>query len=115
MKTERNWAIWREYRSGGTTLSALGAKHGVGRARIRQIVMKCGREVKCALSTRLLPLAVLLEDSVREGTLGVEFTFQLDDPFDIYDGWGEWEPLYLGYNTWTWFKVNIPADEGMEP
>jgi hypothetical protein len=113
MKTERNWAIWREYRSGGIFLREMAVKYGVSPTRISQIIRRRDRDVKRVLNRGLCPSYGPLEDPVREGTLGVEFTFRLDDPFDIYDGWGEWERLYLGYDTWTWFKVNIPSGEDM--
>jgi len=45
-KPERNLAIWRERKEAGTTLRALGEKHGLTPERIRQIVAKEDRRIK---------------------------------------------------------------------
>jgi DNA-directed RNA polymerase sigma subunit (sigma70/sigma32) len=42
----RNQSIWRERKEEGTTLQALGEKHGLTRERIRQIVAKEDRRIK---------------------------------------------------------------------
>jgi hypothetical protein len=45
-KPERNLSIWKERKEQGTTLRALGEKHGLGPERIRQIVAKEDRRLK---------------------------------------------------------------------
>jgi len=44
-KPERNYAIWAERKEQGTTFRALGEKHSLSPARVRQIVEKEDRKI----------------------------------------------------------------------
>ena len=101
-KHTRNWAIWREYCAGGTG-KAVGERYGVSAGRVLQIRDKCDKEVKRALERELHVASCPLPDSVREGLLGVEFTFTMDDPWNPYTGRKGWKRLSDG----SWFKFNI--------
>jgi len=87
---ERNWAIWRDYRTTSATLREVGRAHGIGPERVRQIVMKADRSVINAL-TRMPDSPVPTSDAEREGTLGVEFVFTHEAALD--DSAEDWEPL----------------------
>ena len=74
---ERNWAIWRDYRTTSATLRDVGRAHGIDPERVRQIVLKADRAVINAL-TRAPDAPVPASDAEREGMLGVEFVFTRD-------------------------------------
>ncbi len=67
----RKWAVWKQYRAGGTTLNKVGEDFGVGVERTRQMVHQCERILRTALNRDILTFPV--KDEVREATLGVEF------------------------------------------
>lgn len=87
---ERNWAIWRDYRTTSATLREVGSAHGIGAERVRQKVLKTDRAVINGL-TRTPDAPVPMSDADREGTLGVEFIFA----HDVHTSHREagWEPL----------------------
>jgi len=103
-KHKRNWAIWREYRAGGVTLANVGAKHGFSGSRARQIVVGCDKQVLHALRRRISPATEPLPDHMREGLLGVEFTFRADDPWNPFCGYGDWVNVDN-----SWFQITIGA------
>ena len=107
-KNERNWSIWREYRAGGVRLVEVGAKHGVTIGRVRQIVLRCDQQVKYSLRKMFRPSFKPLEDHIRDGLLGIEFTF-MDDLALTYEDRcsGQWQQL----DNETWFKINIGASD----
>ena len=105
-QNERNWAMWREYRSGGIRLKDLGAKHGITSGRVQQIVMRCDRLVRGALRKTMRPPVEPLEDHIRNGLLGVEFTFRADDPWDVHCGYGDWVEVDN-----SWFQITIGASD----
>ena len=43
---DRNWALWRERVTDGTTYAALGSRYGVHAGRAQQIVRKCSWQVR---------------------------------------------------------------------
>lgn len=43
---DRNWAIWRERVTDGTTYAALGSRYGIHGGRVQQIFQKCKREIR---------------------------------------------------------------------
>ena len=88
---ERNWAIWRDYRTTSATLHEVGRAHDIlTRERVRQIVAKIDRAIIKAL-TRMPDSPVPTSEAEREGTLGVEFVFTHEAALD--DSAGGWEPL----------------------
>ena len=105
-KNERNWAVWREYRSGGVRLADVGAKYDITASRARQIVTRCDKLVHHALCMPLRPTIELLDDHVRDGILGVEFTFRADDPWDPHQGLGDW----IGLDN-AWFQITVGASD----
>ena len=103
-KNERNWAVWREYRLGGIGLADLGAKYDITASRTRQIVVRCDRQVLYALRKLIRPTTEPLEDHIRNGILGVEFTFVDDLAITWEQLWsGEWTRL----DNETWFKLEM--------
>ena len=101
-KHERNWVIWRQYRTTSATLAKIGRAHGIGPQRVHNIVREIDRALRTAL-TRERCSPVPTSDAEREGTLGIEFVFthELSAPVDeygdrqlfmIYEG-SCWEPL----------------------
>jgi hypothetical protein len=90
----RKWAVWKQYRAGGTTLSKVGEDFGIGVERTRQLVHKCERILRTALNRDILTFPA--SDEVREATLGVEFVFRNDLTFRFVDGdqrgWDQLEP-----------------------
>ena len=90
----RKWAVWKQYRAGGTTLNKVGEDFGVGVERTRQMVHKCERILRTALNRDILTFPVI--DEVREATLGVEFVFRNELTFNVLDGdqkgWERLEP-----------------------
>ena len=106
-KNERNWAVWREYRSGGICLADIGAKYGITASRARQIVVRCDRQVLHALRKLIRPTTEPLEDHVRNGILGVEFTFVDDLVITQEQLWsGQWTRL----DNETWFNLKTGAN-----
>lgn len=90
---ERNWAIWREYRTTSAILREVGRAHGIGPERVRQIVIKADRAIINAL-TRMPDSPVPTSDAEREGTLGVEFVFTHEAALDDTSYRAEdWKPL----------------------
>lgn len=90
---ERNWAIWRDYRTTSATLRDVGRAHGIDPERVRQIVLKGDRAVINAL-TRTPDAPVPASEAAREGMLGVEFVFTHEAVLGnaSYRA-GGWEPL----------------------
>ena len=80
----RKWAVWKQYRAGGTTLNKVGEDFGIGVERTRQMVHQCERILRTALNRDILTFPVI--DEVREATLGVEFVFRNDLTFNVVDG-----------------------------
>jgi hypothetical protein len=108
---ERNWAIWREYRTTSATLRDVGRAHGINAERVRQIVLKADRAVINGL-TRTLDAPMPASDATREGTLGVEFVFThgaaLSDTEYREAGWKPLAPLCRPVHT-----HNYATDEGI--
>lgn len=104
-KHDRNWAIWREYNAGDEPARVFAARHNVTPARVIQIVRRCDKQMKAALERQLQPVGLPLGDAVRDGLLGVEFTFTMADPWDVHNGRKDWGQLSDG----SWFKFNIGA------
>jgi hypothetical protein len=63
--------------------------------------------MKAALERQLQLVGAPLDDTVRCGLLGVEFTFQMDDPWDLHEGRKGWDQLRDG----SWFKFTIGASD----
>ena len=105
-KNERNWAVWREYRSGGIHLADLGAKYDITASRTRQIVTRFDKLVRHALRMPFHPTTEPLDGHVRDGILGVEFTFRADDPWDPIQGFGDWAEL-----DDLWFQITVGASD----
>lgn len=132
----RKWAMWRQYRAGGTTFREVGEDFGVTLERARQSVGKCDRLLRTALSRVILTVPVL--DEVRDATLGVEFVFRNELTFtdeEDQKGWTqlEWnvsssaydEPIPEWRREWgyqdtspakpipayTFFKAIIPKEQ----
>ena len=83
-KDDRNWAIWRAFRTQQTTLAAVGAAHGLSPERTRQIIYKCDRLLQGRMGRGTL-------DTLRDYLDGVEFEFSNDpenpkDWFSILGG-----------------------------
>lgn len=89
----RNWAIWREYKAGGTTLEKVANNFGVTRERVRQAIAKIDRKLRTVLNRGMATTWDNVPDEFREGTLGVEFVFTNDLVFDDRDGWKGWEKV----------------------
>lgn len=93
----RKWAMWRQYRAGGTTFREVGEAFGITQERVRQSVYKCDRLLRTALGRVILAIPVV--DEVREATLGVEFVFRNELSFTDYEdrkGWEQLEPNVTG-------------------
>ena len=127
----RNWAIWRRYKAGGSTLKQVGDEFGIGPERVRQIVMRLDRKVKEALNHGWNNVP----DEIREATLGVEFVFTNEIALDDHRGWDQLEdkkygskylpPLPEWHPKWgeqdmrpaeprpiyTYYKVTIPKEQ----
>jgi hypothetical protein len=89
---ERNWAVWRDYRTTSAILREVGRAHGIGSERVRQIVIKADRAIINAL-TRTPDAPVPTSEADREGTLGVEFVFTHEAVLDTSHRAAGWEPL----------------------
>jgi len=85
----RKWAIWRQYRAGGTSLRKVGEDFGIGPERIRQLVYKCERLLRMDLN-RAMP-GIPAKEEVREGTRGVEFVFRNELAVFDREGWEQLE------------------------
>lgn len=85
----RNWAIWRRYKTGGVTLQQVGNEFGVTGSRIREIVAKCDRKVRKGLNCNWNNVP----DEIRDATLGVEFVFRNELTFDPEESLKGWDPL----------------------
>ena len=105
-KIDRNWSIWREYRKGGVRCKDLAVKYGVSTPRVLHIINRCEKDMKRALKRPFTPPFVVAENSVRDNLLGVEFTFRADDPWDLYEGRGDWVDLDN-----SWFRYTIGASD----
>lgn len=95
----RNWAIWREYKAGGTTLEKVGKNFGITRERVRGIVAKIDRGMRTVLNRGVATMWSNVPDEYREGTLGVEFVFSNELVFDNCDerrGWEKVDPYGRG-------------------
>jgi hypothetical protein len=73
----RFWAVWRARKSTGKTYGEIGKDFGyAGAERVRQLTLRCDRQLAFALKQEWdTPCASF----VREGTLGVTFTFTLGE------------------------------------
>jgi hypothetical protein len=90
--TQRNWAIWRRYKAGGVTLKQVGDEFGITTERVRQISIKCNRQVRKALNHNWNNVP----DEVRNATLGVEFVFRNEVTFEGWNGdMRGWDQLEL--------------------
>jgi len=103
-KNDRNWAIWREYHA-GCTEKVIGERYDVSTSRVHQIRNRCSKELKWALERQLHGAGCPLSDNIQNGLIGVEFTFTMDDPWNVYTGRKGWAQLSDG----SWFKFNIGA------
>ena len=95
----RNWAIWREYKAGGTTLEKVANNFGVTRERVRQAIAKIDRGMRTVLNRGMATMWDNVPDEYREGTLGVEFVFKNELVFDNCDeqrGWEKVDPYGRG-------------------
>ena len=106
-KNDRNWAVWREFHAGKGPGHVLGAKYDLSASRVIQIVRRCDRQLKAALNSKLNPTAPPLDDAVRDGLQGVEFTFTMADPWNEYKGRKGWDQL----NDGSWFQFSIGASD----
>jgi hypothetical protein len=92
----RNWAIWKRYKAGGTTLKKVGDEFGITPVRVRQIVTKYDRKLRYVLNPDINKQWDNVSDEAREATLGVEFVFRNDLTFRFVDGdqrgWDQLEP-----------------------
>ena len=89
----RNWAIWREYKAGGTTLEKVANNFGVTRERVRQAVAKIDRGIRTVLNRGMSGMWDNVPDEYREGTLGVEFVFTNDLVVNDREGWKGWDKV----------------------
>ena len=111
----RNWAIWREYKAGGTTLEKVANNFGVTRERVRQAIAKIDRKLRTVLNRGMATSWDNVPDEFREGTLGVEFVFKNELVFDDWDerkGWEKVDPYGRGRRyfppTPEW-RTDLPA------
>lgn len=90
----RKWAMWRQYKAGGTTLRKVGEDFGIGPERVRQMVAKCDRMLKATLNRAAPGFPAKAE--VREATRGVEFVFRNELALEDTTGWNQLEPTAVG-------------------
>ena len=103
----RKWAIWRQYRAGGTTFNKVGEDFGIGVERTRQLVYKCDRMLRDTLN-RAKP-GVPANAEVREATRGVEFVFRNDLTFNVVDGDQKgWTQLELTLHDSSIYRDPVP-------
>jgi len=89
----RNWAIWREYKAGGTTLEKVGNNFGITRERVRGIIAKIDRGIRTVLNRGMATMWDTVPDEYREGTLGIEFVFTNDLVVNDREGWKGWDKV----------------------
>ena len=94
--TKRNWAIWRERISKGTTYKQLGKDYGISNCRAGDIIQNCSLKVKSALNPGINVQWENVPDEVREATLGVEFVFRNELTLEDTKGWEQLEPTDYG-------------------
>lgn len=78
---QRNWDVWREYRTTKIDQKTLGEKYGISSGRVSSIVKKCDAKVKRALNISWLSSV----HEARDGILGVEFVFRHEETISIHD------------------------------
>jgi hypothetical protein len=130
----RKWAMWREYKAGGTTLKKVGENFGITPERVRQSNAKCDRMIRDTLN-RAKP-GVPANAEVREATRGVEFVFCNGLTLEDTKGWQQleltlhdtsayknpvpwWKPEWGHQDTspakpipaYTFYKVIIPKEQ----
>lgn len=113
----RKWAMWRQYKAGGTTLRKVGEDFGIGPERVRQMVAKCDRMLKATLNRAAPGFPAKAE--VREATRGVEFVFRNDLTFVGWNGdkqgWVEledYETTAKGVRKiCTYYKAIVPKEQ----
>jgi hypothetical protein len=111
----RNWAIWREYKAGGTTLEKVGKNFGVTRERVRQAVAKLDRKMRWVLNPGVNKQWDNVPDEIREGTLGVEFVFRNELTFNGWDGDQKgWDRLETAEPAYTYYKTIIEKEQADE-
>ena len=104
---QRKWAMWKEYKAGGTTLKKVGENFGITQERVRQSNAKCERILRTALNRDILTFPVI--DEVREATLGVEFVFRNDLTFNVVDGDQKgWTQLELTLHDSSIYRDPVP-------
>lgn len=90
----RMWAIWKQYRAGGTTFEKVGKDFGISGGRVRQVVTRCDRLLRTGLQRAILTIPVLQE--IRDATLGIEFVFRNELALEDKTGWEQLEPTVMG-------------------
>jgi hypothetical protein len=130
----RKWAMWREYKAGGTTLKKVGENFGITQERVRQSNAKCDRMIRDTLN-RAKP-GVPANAEVIEATRGVEFVFCNGSTLKDTKGWQQleltlhdtsayknpvpwWKPEWGHQDTspakpipaYTFYKVIIPKEQ----
>lgn len=113
---ERNWAIWRDYRTTSATLREVGRVYGIQAERVRQVVAK-GDKAIIKVLTRAPDASGSVSDAEREGTLGVEFVFTHEAALDTSPLAAGWEPLAhrAGRDRYGWrtYAPQHASDEGI--
>ena len=99
----RKWAMWREYKAGGTTLKKVGENFGITQERVRQSNAKCDRMIRDTLN-RAKP-GVPANAEVREATRGVEFVFCNGLTLEDTKGW---QQLELTLHDTSAYKNPVP-------
>lgn len=116
---KRSWAIWKCYRTNNTTLKGVGHKFGLTPERVRQIVTKYDRKIRCVLDPNLNVAWDNVSDEVREATLGVEFTFRNELTFVGWNGdmrgWDQLEPTQRSPHYPAWMLESGQIDEKPRP
>jgi hypothetical protein len=106
---QRKWAMWREYKAGGTTLDKVAKNFGVTRERVRQSNAKCDRKLRTVLNPNMMNWWKNVPDEIRDATLGVEFVFKNDLAFSGWDGdskgWAQLEPDNYNGSAYTLYKI----------
>lgn len=106
---QRKWAMWREYKAGGTTLDKVAKNFGVTRERVRQANAKCDRKIRTVLNPNLNNWWKNVPDEIRDAMLGVEFVFKNDLTFNGWDGdqtgWTQLENDNRINSACTFYKI----------